>query len=165
MDSQIPDQETLKLAIEDVRRVVDKQKEERQILITQINILFVTNTAFLTILTVSKLILNFSLFSLGEIFLLLLNFSILLKALLPRQFAVTPNPENNNFLQSYLQLTPKDYLLQMLVNLVAAYNANRQPLSDIAQSVTYTAFITLILALIVLSHLFTFYFIPQLQQL
>ncbi|MEH2364849.1 hypothetical protein [Nostoc sp.] len=45
MENPTIDKETLELAAQDVRRVIERQKEERQILITQMNILFVTNTA------------------------------------------------------------------------------------------------------------------------
>ncbi|MCC5624607.1 hypothetical protein [Nostoc sp. CHAB 5715] len=56
MESPAIDKETLELATQDVRRVLERQKEERQILITQMNILFVTNSAILSFLTISKLI-------------------------------------------------------------------------------------------------------------
>ncbi|HLO84137.1 MAG TPA: hypothetical protein VK203_03855 [Nostocaceae cyanobacterium] len=167
MTAPIPDQETLKLAVEDVRRVVDKQKEERQMLITQINILLAANTAFLTILTFSKEILKVNLFTLVEIILILLNYSLLLRALVPRQFLVTPNLKNDkkeSFLEKYLVMTPQNYLLQTLVNLKEVYNENEQKLDDISQSVFYTANITLAIVPIILLHLFTSYFIPELQK-
>ncbi len=65
MESQLPDTETIKLALEDVRRVMDKQKEERQLMLTQVNILFAVNTALISLLTVGKLLTVFSLFSIG----------------------------------------------------------------------------------------------------
>lgn len=78
------DQETLELAVQDLRRVVDRQKEERQILIAQINILFVTNTALLSFLTISKLLTKFSLFSGIELSLMFFNFILLIRTLLPQ---------------------------------------------------------------------------------
>ncbi|MEH1851892.1 MAG: hypothetical protein V7L11_09445 [Nostoc sp.] len=60
MESSTIDKETLELATQDVRRVLERQKEERQILITQMNILFVTNSAILSFLTISRLITIFS---------------------------------------------------------------------------------------------------------
>ncbi|MHC5832370.1 MAG: hypothetical protein ACYT04_94420, partial [Nostoc sp.] len=86
MENPTIDKETLELAAQDVRRVIERQKEERQILITQMNILFVTNTALLSFLTISRLITIFSLFSVIEILLLLFNFMLLIRALLPRKF-------------------------------------------------------------------------------
>ncbi|ABA24469.1 hypothetical protein Ava_4872 [Trichormus variabilis ATCC 29413] len=105
MEFQAIDTETLKLALEDVRRVMEKQKEERQFLLTQINILFVTNTALLTFLTISRLLTKFSLFSAVELFLMFLNFMLLIRALLPRQFSVTPNLETEDFFNKYLGLS------------------------------------------------------------
>jgi hypothetical protein len=88
------DEETLELGTQDVRRVIERQKEERQILITQMNILFVTNTALLSFLTISRLIAIFSFFSVVEIFLLLFNFMLLIRSLLPRKFFCQPQPRN-----------------------------------------------------------------------
>lgn len=156
---------TLNLASEDVRRVLDKQKEERQILLTQTNILFVANSALLTILTISRLIPVFSLFTIIEIVLFVINFTLLINALLPRQFVITPNPENEKFLEGYLAMSPEEYQLQMLVNLVETYNANRQPLNDISQSLFYAACVTWGIALVALSHLIAVNFIPELQHL
>ncbi|MEH2325672.1 MAG: hypothetical protein V7K32_19345 [Nostoc sp.] len=50
MESPAIDKETLELATQDVRRILEIQKEEQQILITQMNILFVTNSAILSFL-------------------------------------------------------------------------------------------------------------------
>ncbi len=93
MESSTIDKETLELAAQDVRRVLERQKEERQVLITQMNILFVTNTALLSFLTISRLITRYSFFSVVEILLLLFNFLLLIWALLPRNFFVSPNLE------------------------------------------------------------------------
>lgn len=79
MQSPTIDEETLELAAQDVRRVLERQKEERQILITQMNILFVTNSAMLSFLTISIAFTRFSLLSAVEI--LLLNFMLLIWAL------------------------------------------------------------------------------------
>ncbi|KYC37519.1 hypothetical protein WA1_46310 [Scytonema hofmannii PCC 7110] len=86
---------TLSLASQDVRRVLDKQKEERQILLT---------------------------------------------------------------------MQPEEYQLQMIVNLVETYNANKQPLNDISLSLFYAAGVTWGLALVALLHVVAVYFIPNLQQ-
>lgn len=159
------DQETLTLAIEDVRRVLERQKEERQILITQTNILFVTNTALLTFLTISRLITKFSLFSVTELFLMFLNFILLIMALLPRQFSVTPNLESDDFFNQYLKLSSHQYQTQMLVNLRETYNDNQRRIEDIAQSLNYSAYVTIAVAFIALLHQVTAYFIPELQKL
>lgn len=156
---------TLSLASQDVRRVLDKQKEERQILLTQTNILFVANSALLTVLTISRLIPVFSVFTVIEIVLFVVNFTLLINALLPRQLVITPNLENEKFLESYLTMSPEEYQLQMLVNQVETYNANRQPLNDISQSLFYAACVTWGIALVALSHLIAVNFIPELQRL
>ena len=156
---------TLCLASQDVRRVLDKQKEERQILLTQTNILFVANSALLTVLTISRLIPVFSLFTVIEIVLFVVNFTLLINALLPRQLVITPNLENEKFLESYLTMSPEEYQLQMLVNQVETYNANSQPLNDISQSLFYAACVTWGIALVALSHLVAVNFIPELQRL
>jgi hypothetical protein len=159
------DQATLELTIQDVRRVLERQKEERQILITQTNILFVTNTALLSFLTISRLLTRFSLFSGIELFLLFLNFILLIRALLPRQFSVTPNLENEDFFNQYLALSPQQYQIQMLVNLRETYNKNQIRVEDIAQSLKYSAFVTATVAFIALLHQVTAYFVPELQKL
>ncbi|MEC4817558.1 MAG: hypothetical protein SAK29_30455 [Scytonema sp. PMC 1069.18] len=164
MESQNLSPLTLTLASQDVRRVLDKQKEERQILLTQTNILFVVNSALLSVLAISKLLSMFSLFSIMEVVLFIINFTLLVNALLPRQFVISPNPENEKFLDTYLSMTSEEYQLQMLVNLVETYNANKQPLNDISQSLFYAAVATWGLALLVLLHVVAVYFIPDLQQ-
>ncbi|MDJ0800628.1 MAG: hypothetical protein QNJ51_28110 [Calothrix sp. MO_167.B12] len=156
---------TLNFASQDIRRVLDKQKEERQILLTQTNILFVVNTALLSALTISKLVSVFSLFSAIEVGLFLTNFTLLINALLPRQFVITPNLGSEKFLETYLGMEPEEYQVQMLVNLVETYNANRQPLNDISQSLFYAACVTWGIALVLSVHLVTVYFLPELQGL
>ena len=146
MESSKSHELTISLASQDVRRVLDKQKEERQMLLTQTNILF-------------------SLFSVTEIVLFLINFSLLINALLPRQFVVTPNLESGKFLEGYLAMAPEEYQLQMLVNLVETYNANRQPLNDISQSLFYAACVTWGIALVVSFHLVAVYVVPDLHDL
>ncbi|MEH2416159.1 hypothetical protein [Nostoc sp.] len=114
------DKETLELAAQDVRRVIERQKSERQILITQMNILFVTNTALLSFLTISRLIPIFSIFSALEILLFFINFLLLIWALLPRKFFISPNLEENEenkgnegkkeklkFPEDYLRFSPQ----------------------------------------------------------
>ncbi len=156
---------TLDFTSQDIRRVLDKQKEERQILLTQTNILFVVNTALLSALTISKLVSVFSFFSAIEVGLFLVNFTLLINALLPRQFVVTPNLESEKFLETYLGMQPEEYQVQMLVNFVETYNANRQPLNDISQSLFYAACVTWGIALVLSLHLVTVYFVPELQGL
>lgn len=84
------DPTTLNLAAQDVRRLVEQQQQERQLLINQLNILFVTNSALLTFLVLSRLILALSLFGILEILGLLVNFILLIAAFLPRQISVSP---------------------------------------------------------------------------
>ncbi|BAZ49815.1 hypothetical protein NIES4103_24280 [Nostoc sp. NIES-4103] len=166
MESPTPENPVLELAAEDVRRVLERQKEERQILITQMNILFVTNTALLSFLTISKLLTFFSLFSVTEIALFFLNFILLIRALLPRQFVISPNLQNvNNFQKNYLSLSSQDYQLKMLANLIETYNINQKRIEDIAQSLTFATFVTSGIALVALLHQLTVYFIPELQKL
>lgn len=158
----LQDPVTVRLAARDVRTVLDKQKEERQILLTQMNILFVTNTAVLTVLAISRLLTIFTIFNAIEVVLVLLNFILLINALLPRRFVITPVP-NQTFLERYLALSNQEYDLQMLVNLVAAYNANRQTIDDISQTLTYAAYVTLGVIFCAVLHLGTVYFIPELK--
>ncbi|MBD2606166.1 hypothetical protein H6G81_16935 [Scytonema hofmannii FACHB-248] len=165
MESSTPDKTTLELAAQDVRRVLKRQKEEGQILLTQTNILFVTNTALLSFLTISKLLPVFSLFSVLEILLFFFNFTLLMWALLPRQYFISPNLENENFQHNYLLLSPEEYQLKMLANFIATYNANKPRLEDISQSLKYATYITAGIALVALLHQLTVYSIPELQKL
>ena len=83
---------TLSLASEDIRRVLDKQKEERQILLTQTNILFVANSALLSVLTIARLLSVFSLFSITEVTLFLINFT--------KKLGLKPRPSRAAFVES-----------------------------------------------------------------
>jgi hypothetical protein len=131
---------TLNLAAQDVRMVLREQNEQSQTLTTKLNILFVANGALLTSLSISRLLVSGSVFSLAEVLGFLVSFSLLMRAFLPRQVAVTPNLEDQKFLETYLALTARDYQLQMLVNLAETYNANKQRLEDISQSLKYAAY-------------------------
>jgi hypothetical protein len=151
---------TLELAAQDVRLVIDQQRERSQTMTTKLNILFVTNGALLTSLIISRLLFFPSPFSIAEILGFLLNFTLLINAFLPRQVAVSPNLEDKKFLERYLVLTPEEYQLQMIVNLVETYNANRQRLEDVSLSLKYSAFVTWGIALILLMHVVATYFVP-----
>lgn len=131
---------TLELASQDVRTVLREQNDQSHTLTTKLNILFVANGALLTSLTISRLIVSGSLFSVAEILGFLISFSLLMRAFLPRQVAVTPNLEDQNFLETYLAFSPEDYQLQMLVNLAETYKSNKQRLEDISQSLKYAAY-------------------------
>lgn len=151
---------TLELAGQDVRSVVQQQREQGQILMTKLNILFVVNGALLTSWILSKLEYSFNFFSLVEITGFLLNFTLLINAFLPRQVVVTPNLEDKKNLERYVSLSPEDYQLKMLVNLAEAYNVNKQRLDDVSQSLTYSAYVTWTLALVILLHIVATYFVP-----
>jgi hypothetical protein len=149
--------ETLALAREDIRRVIEQQRERSHLLTTKLNILFVVNGALWTSLTISKLIFSPSPFSCAEILGFVLNFSLLVNAFLPRQEAVSPNLEDRKFLEKYLTLAPEEYQLQMMVNLVETYNVNKQRIDDVSQSLTYAAYVTWAIALIIMLHVIAFY--------
>lgn len=155
-----PSFSTLELAARDVRLVIDQQRERTQTLTTKLNILFVTNGALLTSLIISRLLFIPSPFSIAELLGFLLNFTLLINAFLPRQVAVSPNLEDKKFLERYLLLPPEEYQLQMLVNLVETYNANRQRLEDVSLSLKYSAFVTWGIALILLMHVVAASFVP-----
>ncbi|MEM6424554.1 MAG: hypothetical protein AAF728_05270 [Cyanobacteria bacterium P01_D01_bin.128] len=144
---------TLDLAAQDVRTVLREQREESQLLTTKLNILFVTNGALLTSLSISRLILSGSIFNVGEVVGFLLSFTLLVRAFLPRQVAVTPNLQDRKFLENYLLLSYEEYQLQMLVNLSQAYNANKQRLDDVSQTLKYAAYATWATAVIMLAHI------------
>lgn len=152
---------TLRLAAQDVRMVIREQNEQSQILTTKLNILFVANGALLTSLSISRLIINGGLFSLGEAVGFLISFSLLMGAFLPRQVAVTPNLEDQQFLEKYLLLPPNDYQLQMLVNLAETYKANKQRLEDISQSLKYAAYTIWGTAVIMLVHILVIYLLTR----
>jgi hypothetical protein len=141
---------TIDLAARDVRAVLVQQKERAQLLTTKLNILFVVNGALWTSLAISRLVFLPSWFSWAEILGFALNFTLLIGAFLPRQEAVSPNLEDTKFLERYLTLSPDQYQLQMMVNLVETYNANRQRIEDVSQSLTYAAYVTWIIALTIL---------------
>jgi hypothetical protein len=175
MESPTIDKETLELATQDVRRVLERQKEERQILITQMNILFVTNSAMLSFLTISRLITIFSIFSALEILLFFINFLLLIWALLPRKFFVSPNLEKKKenevnkeklkFPEDYLIFTPEEYNLQMLADFRETYNNNQKQVDDISLALKYATGVTAGIAVVALLHQVTVYFIPELQKL
>jgi hypothetical protein len=155
--------ETIAFAAEDVRWVIEQQKERSHLLITKLNILFVVNGALWTSLTISKLIFTPSFFSCAEIFGFVLNFSLLVNAFLPRQEAVSPNLEDRKFLEKYLTLAPEEYQLQMMVNLVETYNANKQRIDDVSQSLTYSAYVTWAIALVIMLHVVAVYLVTAIS--
>ena len=113
-------------------------------------------------MAISRLLTIFTIFNAIEVLLVLLNFILLINALLPRRFVITPVP-NDDFLERYLALSNQEYDLQMLVNLVTAYNANKQTIDDISQTLTYAAYVTLGVIFVAVLHLGTVYFIPELK--
>jgi hypothetical protein len=155
----IPFLATLDLATDDIHQVMQQQKQQVQFLMTKLNILFVVNGALLSILTISRLIFIPSAFSFGEISEILINFTLLINAFLPRQEAVSPNLEDTKFLERYLNLPPEEYKLQMMVNLVQTYNTNKQRLDDVSQSLTYSAYVTWTIALTIMLHIVSAYFV------
>ncbi|MGK7900359.1 MAG: hypothetical protein AB4352_02895 [Hormoscilla sp.] len=158
------DPETLKLALEDIQRLTEQQKQLRQDLTSKRNILFVTNSALLTFIAISKLITVLSLFSLGEILGLAVNFTLLLRAFLPRQVSVSPNLNTKEFWEYSLMQYPDEYQFEMLYNLKGIYNNNQQRLDDISQTISRSAYVTGVIALVVLLHLLASYLIPELKQ-
>jgi hypothetical protein len=154
-----PSPATIARAVRDVRTVLEEQREQSQILTTKLNILFVANGALLTSLSVSRLMVIPSLFSVGEVVGFLISFTLLVRAFLPRQVAVSPNLEDRKFLERYLALAPDEYELQMLVNLVETYNANKQRLDDITQTLKYGAYATWSVAFVILAHMIGIYFL------
>ncbi len=154
---------SIELAAQDVRRVIDQQKEQNQTLTTKLNILFVTNGALFTSLTISRLLFVPGFFSLAELLGFLLTFTLLINAFLPRQLAVSPNLGDKKFLERYLVLSPQEYQLQMIVNLVETYNANKQRLEDVSSSLQYSAYVTWSLALLITLHVVAVYFVPAID--
>ncbi|WP_242032945.1 hypothetical protein [Oscillatoria sp. FACHB-1406] len=152
---------TLALAAADVRSVLEQQRQESHNLTTKLNILFVVNGALLTSLTLSRLMFAQSWFSLGEIVGFLINFSLLINAFLPRQVAVSPNLGDRKFLEHYLTLTPEEYHLKMMVNLVQTYQINKQRLDDVSQSLTYSAYVTWTVALVIMLQVIFAYLLPD----
>ncbi|MGK7925758.1 MAG: hypothetical protein AB4290_11015 [Spirulina sp.] len=154
---------TVYLAAQDVRGVLEQQRQQGHSLTTKLNILFVVNGALLTSLTLSRLMFTPSFFSLGEVIGFLVNFILLINAFLPRQVAISPNLEDKKFLERYLNLTPEEYQLKMIVNLVQTYQINKQRLDDISQSLTYSAYVTLAIAFAIMLHTVSAYFLPALE--
>ncbi|MFP4133103.1 MAG: hypothetical protein ACLFRN_02080 [Halothece sp.] len=157
--SSEPDPVTLDLALEDIRRVIEQQHQQSQLLTTKLNILFAVNSGgILTALAISKLILIPSIFSIAEMIGFMITFALLLSAFLPRQVAVTPNLGNIEVVERYLNLSKTNYQLQMIVNLVETYNVNRQRLDDKSKSLTYAAYSTFTIVVIVTLHVFSLYY-------
>lgn len=145
-----PDFVTVSLALKDVRAVLLQQQQFRQLSFTQLNILFVVNTALLSVLSFSKLIFSRSWFSLIEIAGFSLSFSLLIFALLPRTPLVTPDPGKLDIEES-LAKSANDYQLQMLSNFQQVYRANQQRIDDITQALllaSFTLWATVIVALL-----------------
>ncbi|MGK7931220.1 MAG: hypothetical protein AB4041_07270 [Microcystaceae cyanobacterium] len=149
---------TVELAAQDVRLVMQQQRQQSYSLTTKLNILFVVNGALMTSLTLSRLVMQPSLFSFAEIIGFLINFTLLINAFLPRQVAVSPNLEDNKFLERYLLLTPEDYRLKMIVNQVATYQSNKQRIDDVSQSLNYAAYVTWAIAFVIMFHIIASYF-------
>jgi hypothetical protein len=152
-ESQRVDLATLDLAMHDARLVLDQQQQLRQLSLTQLNILFVVNTALLSILSITRLIFSLNWFSLLELGGFLLSFSLLIYALLPRPFLITPKLEDEDLLKSYLALSSDEYRLQMLINLRTVYEANKQRLDDITQALALASYALWVTVVLALSHL------------
>lgn len=158
---QLPSYTTIELAARDIRSVVEQQRQQVQNLTTKLNILFVINGALLTALNLSRLLLIPSIFSVMEVIGFFINITLLLNAFLPRQIAISPNLGDQKFLERYLALTPEEYQLKMMVNQVQAYNANKQRLDDVSQSLTYSAYVTWIVAFVIMVHIVAANFLPE----
>jgi len=153
------DPATIGLALEDIRRVIEQQHQQSQLLTTKLNILFAVNSGGLLIaLAISKLILIPSIFSVAEMIGFMITFALLLSAFLPRQVAVTPNLGNVEVVERYLNLSQTNYQLQMIVNLVETYNVNKQRLDDKSKSLTYAAYSTFGIVVIIMFHVFSLYY-------
>ena len=158
-DTSTQDPVTLDLALEDVHRVNEQQHQQSQLLATKLNILFAVNGGgLLTALAISKLILIPSIFSIAEMIGFMITFGLLLSAFLPRQVAVTPNLGNMDVLKRYLTLSKTEYQLQMIVNLAETYNVNKQRLDDKSKSLTYAAYSTFGIVVIIVCHVLTIYY-------
>jgi hypothetical protein len=149
--------QTIALAVRDVRVVLQEQREQSQILTTKLNILFVSNGALLTSLTISRLLMIPSLFTVAEMIGFFVSFTLLVRAFLPRQVAVSPNLEDRKFLERYLALSAIEYQLQMLVNWSETYNANKQRLDDVSKTLRLAAYATLSVATLLLVHILVIY--------
>jgi hypothetical protein len=148
---------TLSLAAKDVRRVLEAQHEQGVTLTTKLNILFVSNGALLTNISIARLMIFDGwynlIFKCLEILGFLVSFTLLILAFFPRQVVITPNLEDRKFLERYLPLSAEEYQLQMLVNLVETYIANKQRLDDVSQSLRYAAYATWAIAAVMLFHM------------
>jgi hypothetical protein len=154
----LPARSTTDLAVRDVRLVLEVQREQNQLLTTKLNILFVASGALLTTLSISRLAMTPSPFTVVEVLGFLINFTLLVQAFLPRQVAVTPNLEDRKVLERYLGLDIENYQLQMLVNLAETYHINKQRLDDVSATLRYSAYATWIIAVTILLHMVTLYF-------
>jgi hypothetical protein len=143
--------------VRDVRLVLQEQREQGQTLTTKLNILFVANGALLTSLSISRLMMIPSLFTVIEMIGFFISFTLLVRAFLPRQVAVSPNLEDRKFLEHYLALSATDYQLQMLVNWSETYNANKQRLDDVSKTLRLAAYATLTVATTMLIHILAVY--------
>ncbi len=152
---------TLALASQDVRRVLKAQNEQGQILTTKLNILFVSNGALLTNVSLARLMVFTSWYSLVcstlELVGFLVSFTLLILAFFPRPVVVSPNLEDRQFLERYLTLSAEEYQLQMLVNLVETYNANKQRLDDVSLSLRFASYATWTIAAVMLIHMVIVY--------
>ena len=83
--------DTLSLALKDAWRVIEQQKQLRQDLTTKLNILFVTNSALLSFMAISRLISFCNLFTLLELLAFGANFILLFRAFVPSQPSASPN--------------------------------------------------------------------------
>ncbi|PSO49852.1 MAG: hypothetical protein BRC33_05355 [Cyanobacteria bacterium SW_9_44_58] len=153
------DPATIGLALEDIRRVIEQQHQQSQLLTTKLNILFAVNSGGLLIaLAISKLILIPSVFSVAEMVGFMITFALLLSAFLPRQVAVTPNLGNVEVVERYLNLSKTNYQLQIIVNLVETYNVNKQRLDDKSKSLTYAAYSTFGIVVVITLHVLSLYY-------
>ena len=156
--------ETIKLALEDIQRVTEQQRQLRQDLTTKLNILFVTNSALLSFMAISRLISFCNLFTLLELLALGTNFVLLFGAFVPSQPSASPNLITKEFVENYPTMEPDEYHLQMLYDLQDSYIANQQRLDDIAQMVLRSAGVTGVIAVVVIVHIFASYLMPELKQ-
>ncbi|NER37032.1 MAG: hypothetical protein F6J93_24195 [Oscillatoria sp. SIO1A7] len=151
--------DTLELAAEDVRRLIDQQQKERQFLINQLNILFLTNSTLLTFVAISGVFVGS--FRIIEILVLLVNYLLLFSAFLPSQVSVSPNLEDDAFLVNYLKFEPDEYQFQMLYDLKESYNQNKKRLDYIAQSLLWARLVFGLVVALPILYLLVSYFIPE----
>lgn len=157
VDEPLLSPETISLAFRDVRIVLQEQREQSHLLTTKLNILFVANGALLTSLTISRLMMIPSPFTVAEVIGFFISFTLLVRAFLPRQVAVSPNLEDRKFLERYLALSAVEYQLQMMVNWSETYNANKQRVDDVSKTLQLAAYATLSVATIMLIHILAAY--------